>query len=288
MNPLDPKSRSLIDEVVAADLPPPGLEDELLRSLHAKLSQPLPPTAAAAQRALTRSGGLPLASSAAVKLLIGAIGFIAIGSAAVHYTQEHGPQTAPSTGSIATTSQSAPSTVHEAPPPPARDGLTAADSSSLPASPLRAANGGRIEADSAGLHNAPLQAASDDFTAVGGDRALASPNMALPRAVTDSPSLHPGDEGADRVGSLAEETQLLAHAQRALQGGAPSEALRWIEAHTRRFPAGALAQERDAVRVFTLCALRRKSESRQAQQQYLRDWPASPLAKRVKDGCPKQ
>lgn len=88
-------------------------------------------------------------------------------------------------------------------------------------------------------------------------------------------------------GTLAAETALLARAQRALRSGDPSAALPIIDEHAARFPRGELAQERDAARVFALCAMKHTPEARRAQQQFLRSWPRSPLAARVEGACGK-
>lgn len=87
---------------------------------------------------------------------------------------------------------------------------------------------------------------------------------------------------------LSEETQLMAAMQRALSGAAPSRALALIDQHRRRFPRGALAQEREAARVLALCALGRHAEAHTARQRFLRAWPDSPLTRRVRAECSRR
>lgn len=84
--------------------------------------------------------------------------------------------------------------------------------------------------------------------------------------------------------SLLEETQLVSDAQRALSRDDPSEALALAERHRARFPNGALAQERDAARVFALCALQR-DELAAARASFLERWPDSAQAARVRAAC---
>jgi hypothetical protein len=91
----------------------------------------------------------------------------------------------------------------------------------------------------------------------------------------------------ERVSTLSEEAELIAEAQRALHSDTPERALVPVERHARRFPEGALAQEREAVRVLALCALDRMPEARHAHGAFLARWPASPLAAKLQDECPQ-
>jgi hypothetical protein len=87
--------------------------------------------------------------------------------------------------------------------------------------------------------------------------------------------------------ALLEEAQLLGQAQRALSAGEPAHALTFIARHRARFPEGALVQEREAARVFALCATGEAAQAVAAQQAFLRTWPRSLLADRVRAACPK-
>ena len=87
--------------------------------------------------------------------------------------------------------------------------------------------------------------------------------------------------------TLQEETELLARAQRALRTGEAAGALVLIDQHQARFPHGELVQAREAARVLSLCALKRTTEAKRVQQQFLRAWPDSPLADRVLHACGK-
>ncbi|MFT5354100.1 MAG: hypothetical protein ACI9KE_001301 [Polyangiales bacterium] len=94
----------------------------------------------------------------------------------------------------------------------------------------------------------------------------------------------PHEESASTT-SLSDELGLLRAAQRARIQGNFDEALRRLEEHNRRFPAGLLAAERDGTRVFVLCDASRGVEATRAQTAFLRDHSTSPLAHRVRSGC---
>jgi hypothetical protein len=116
-----------------------------------------------------------------------------------------------------------------------------------------------------------------------------TPSVANPAAVTRpmaavaEPALAPSP--APAPSHLLEETRLIADAQRALNGGASAKALAILEQHRSRFPSGELAQERDAARVFALCALGRNADAQRARRAFGTSWPDSPLGVRVRGGC---
>ena len=84
---------------------------------------------------------------------------------------------------------------------------------------------------------------------------------------------------------LAAEAALLQAAQTALASGAPAAALLQLEQHARESPAGALAQEREALRVVALCAAGREREGRAEAATFLRAHAGSVLAERVRGAC---
>jgi len=73
--------------------------------------------------------------------------------------------------------------------------------------------------------------------------------------------------------------------QAALRGGRPAEALRLLDGQARRFPQGALVEERAASRVFALCAAGRQTEARERAAGFLQRYPDSLLGDRVKESC---
>jgi hypothetical protein len=75
--------------------------------------------------------------------------------------------------------------------------------------------------------------------------------------------------------SLAEEVRLLSRAERQLNDGLGEDALATLGEHERRFPRGALAEERMAARVEALCALGRIAEARTSLGRLARAFPKS-------------
>lgn len=84
---------------------------------------------------------------------------------------------------------------------------------------------------------------------------------------------------------LQAETRDLRQAQRALRSGHPAEALTLLDQQDRRFPGGALAQERAAARVLALCLAGRTAEARLGAEHFEQKWPRSPLVARVQSSC---
>jgi outer membrane protein assembly factor BamD (BamD/ComL family) len=84
---------------------------------------------------------------------------------------------------------------------------------------------------------------------------------------------------------VAEEVEVLTRAHTALRGGSPDEALAALDEHARRFPKGALAEERSSERVLALCAAGRKAEAHVEGERFLRLHPRSFFAARVRGSC---
>jgi hypothetical protein len=75
--------------------------------------------------------------------------------------------------------------------------------------------------------------------------------------------------------SLPEEVSLLSKAEQQLNAGRAGDALKKLAEHERRFPNGALAEERLAARVLSLCALGRVGEARPELAKLGRMYPGS-------------
>jgi hypothetical protein len=84
---------------------------------------------------------------------------------------------------------------------------------------------------------------------------------------------------------LEEEMRGWNEADDALKRGDHDTALRLLSEQGARFPAGALAPERAAERVFALCAAGRKDEAREAANDFFRLQSVGPLAARVRAAC---
>jgi hypothetical protein len=98
----------------------------------------------------------------------------------------------------------------------------------------------------------------------------------------DQPSPAPEPAGPATVSA---EAELLRRADAARKAGDASRALDLLDEHRARFPTGILVQEREAERVVVLCALGRTGDAHVAAAAFLRDWPRSPLAGRVRGSC---
>ena len=103
-----------------------------------------------------------------------------------------------------------------------------------------------------------------------------------------SPSVRPQAAQAPqspRSPQLAAEIALLARANAAVNSGNGRRALELLAEYDRKFPAGALAQERAATSVLALCAAGRTREARAAADRFTRRWQRSPLSARVLGSC---
>jgi hypothetical protein len=85
--------------------------------------------------------------------------------------------------------------------------------------------------------------------------------------------------------SLPEEVSLLSKAEQQLNAGRADEALRTLGEHERRFPIGALAEERLAARVQSLCALGRVGEAKTELTELSRTYPGSAHFDRARRFC---
>lgn len=84
---------------------------------------------------------------------------------------------------------------------------------------------------------------------------------------------------------LLAEVSLLQRAQRALRAGQPKEAMELASRHATLYPTSQMALERDALRVFSLCALGRKAEARTLARALLAQAPTSPLRASLEESC---
>jgi RNA polymerase sigma-70 factor (ECF subfamily) len=71
----------------------------------------------------------------------------------------------------------------------------------------------------------------------------------------------------------------------ALHAGDAARALALFDQHARTYPNGLLSEERAAERVLALCDLGRHAEARLGAGEFLRQYPRSPLAARLRESC---
>ncbi|HEX2671109.1 MAG TPA: hypothetical protein VHM25_09575 [Polyangiaceae bacterium] len=86
-------------------------------------------------------------------------------------------------------------------------------------------------------------------------------------------------------GGLTEEVALLSRAETELHAGRPAKALVALAEHQRKFPRGALAEERTAAKIQALCALGRNEEANTQLRQLLHISPKSALEERSRQAC---
>lgn len=85
--------------------------------------------------------------------------------------------------------------------------------------------------------------------------------------------------------TLEAEMSLVRDGVAALNAGDPARALALFDEHARAFAGGVFTEERAAERVVALRELRRCDDVRIAALEFLRDYPRSPLAARVRATC---
>jgi hypothetical protein len=84
---------------------------------------------------------------------------------------------------------------------------------------------------------------------------------------------------------LEGEARLLEQADADLRRGDPHAALAHLAEHAARYPAGALREEREGVRVVALCRAGREAEGKLAAERFLARSPRSALATRIRAAC---
>jgi hypothetical protein len=93
------------------------------------------------------------------------------------------------------------------------------------------------------------------------DQAIAPETVEAAASVQPVPAERTQHSNRSRGDSLGKEVAILTLAGKELHSGRPASALKALDEHQRRFPAGALAQERSAVRIQALCALGRTAQA---------------------------
>ncbi|MCC7539161.1 MAG: hypothetical protein IT379_23265 [Deltaproteobacteria bacterium] len=110
------------------------------------------------------------------------------------------------------------------------------------------------------------------------------------RASEQTPTTQMSSERAARApaapervsGELAGEAAVLRSALASIRDGRAEDAVAALDRHAESHPSGVLAQERMAARIRALRAMGRTAEADGASVEFLRRWPTSPLAPRVR------
>jgi hypothetical protein len=104
-------------------------------------------------------------------------------------------------------------------------------------------------------------------------------------ATTAAPSVTASEsQGAARP-QIEEEIRLVRSASVALREGRAQAALELLRQHAARFPSGMMSEERDGLRVLSLCAAGERDAAARAAAIFLARSPHSPLAAHVRKGC---
>ncbi len=116
----------------------------------------------------------------------------------------------------------------------------------------------------------------------------AEPESAAPApsvVPSSTPPLAPSPRTRD---ALAREVALLSRATSELRAGRPAAALKVLADHQRRFPTGALVEERRGAKAQALCLLGRIDEGRAELARLTPQSPAAATAQQVCDGSVKR
>lgn len=128
----------------------------------------------------------------------------------------------------------------------------------------------------------PRADAVDPVSSAGAAEALSVGNS----PATGNGSPDPGAGGAPaiaaRMSRLREESQLLAQARAALHAGDTTSSFRLLETARTRFPAGILNQERESLTIEALARNGNRVLAAQRAAAFLRAYPGSPHAPRVR------
>jgi hypothetical protein len=139
-----------------------------------------------------------------------------------------------------------------------------------------------VRADSrpAAVTAAPTAADGRDPSAVppaanGTDSVASVADLAVPGRVSNAQHAAVARTTAQAADGLGEEVRLLSRAQQDLNDGRPARALKTLAEHEQRFPTGALAEERLAMRVQALCVQGRRAEANLDLTELSRAFPGS-------------
>jgi rhodanese-related sulfurtransferase len=110
-----------------------------------------------------------------------------------------------------------------------------------------------------------------------------TPPTVAPAAARARPALSPSPSPTAPRTLASEEASLVGAIDAALRGGDGAGALGLAAEHERRFPHGALAQEREGARVVARCMSGQRSAA--AASSFLAAHPRSPMRARIGAAC---
>jgi hypothetical protein len=116
--------------------------------------------------------------------------------------------------------------------------------------------------------------------------ALDAPDPALEKKRAEAePQKSAVSHGSKPSDDLGQEAALLHQAQSAWRAGQSAQALRLANQHAQRFPRSQLANERDVLRVLSLCKLGQVQAARQVGARLLSQAKGSPWYQSVAGSC---
>lgn len=259
MSELSSDVRELVERAKALDGPNPDRREHVKRALFAGISSAAALSAHAAAQAAVHTAGAAAVTKAigSASLLtwfaLGAAGGVAVAVPAT-VVSLRSTQRAPVVASVAPT----PARVVTGNETPAPSGAA----ETVKVAPAQAhATPGLASSESPARASAPKRASVEP-----------------PAGERSAPALSVGS-------SFSAEASVLQDAQRALSQGNTAVALERLVEHARRFPSGALAEEREAAFVLALCAAGRVDEARRHRTALERAAPSSPLLPRLERSC---
>jgi hypothetical protein len=272
MSELGPHAKDLIGLALEGEGPTSGERSRLRGAVLARVGAGvavLSTASGTAAATATGAGALSLAKVVVAVALASAAGAGGYAAVSVHGTKMANGAARASTHATAPVTIGAPGPVVAVPAPPPAVPVAEAALESPPGSEQTR----REEIPATAAPASPyLPAARPVWTA------------RAPTETTTGPTTR--DRAAPPSGrSLDEETRALRSAIADLRDGHADRALAAIDAQESRFPDGALAEERAAARIVTLCTLGRSDEARADASRFLRVHPHSLLAGRVLASC---
>ncbi|MET0595191.1 MAG: hypothetical protein ABW133_21000 [Polyangiaceae bacterium] len=126
----------------------------------------------------------------------------------------------------------------------------------------------------------PVKVSSNGSKSAGAHRAKPRLAPAVPSKDDETRAQEPTELRA--ASRLREESAAILAAREALLAGRPSDSLRQLERARAEFPGGALAEEREALRVRALIAAGDRAGARDRGDAFLRAFPKSPHAAEIR------
>lgn len=283
MERLDPRGRAMLRAYRQAKVSPrderEALWDRIEASLDAGAGGPSLEPASAPARASAWTWPVVAVAVAVAAIVIAALALRLVGDA------EHDPRktpagapydAAPSEREVATPAEGSAVAVAPVGADGPRDG-TAATSVGAPASAMTSAT--PTERAPAGARRGSLRQ---------GERVPASES-------DDATTSHDGTAGeaspssdaatATAVDELRAEMAIIREARQALRAARPEGALEVLDAHARAFPSGQMREDREVLRIEALCAAGKAPQARAEARLFLRSFPGSAHAQRVRSIC---